>query len=122
MLIKKSVLERIGLLNDYYFMYVEDLEYCYKAIMKGLKLGVAHSSIIYHKVGTSSGRKVTPFSAYWYYRNKVIFIKTNFKGVKRIYFMFISFIKMPFISLKWLLVKPSILKHMIIGYIKGCHD
>lgn len=40
MVIKSSVVEKIGLLNEEYFMYYEDVEYCLRARKHGLKVGL----------------------------------------------------------------------------------
>lgn len=40
MCIKKSVIEKIGYLNERYFMYYEDVDYCFKARKQGFKVGI----------------------------------------------------------------------------------
>ncbi len=77
-LIPKEIIENIGLLDESYFMYVEDLDYSYRVWKSGYKLYHVSSSKIYHKVGASSGEEVSEFSAYWMMRNRVRFIKEKF--------------------------------------------
>lgn len=76
-LIPKKILKNVGLLDESYFMYVEDLDYSYRVMKSGYKLYHICNSEIYHKVGASSGEEVSPFSAYWIMRNRVIFINLH---------------------------------------------
>jgi len=75
-LIPKRILVDIGLLDEIYFMYMEDLDYSYRILKKGYKLYHVCNSEIYHKVGASSElEENSSFSAYWVMRNRVRFIK-----------------------------------------------
>lgn len=40
MMIKRKVVERIGLFDDSYFMYYEDVDYCQRAKRSGFKVGI----------------------------------------------------------------------------------
>jgi len=64
MLIKRQVFEKIGLLNENYFMYHEDVDFCLRASLASLRIVYAPRSIIWHKVGATNIGK-TPF--YFYY-------------------------------------------------------
>ena len=49
MLVRREVFERIGLFRDEYFMYGEDLEFCWRARLAGFHIGVADKSICHHR-------------------------------------------------------------------------
>ena len=49
MLVKRAVFERIGLFRDEYFLYGEDLEFCWRARLAGFRVGLAERSVCYHK-------------------------------------------------------------------------
>jgi len=70
MYISPYCLENIGLLDDSFFMYSEDLDYCIRAQRFGLNLYFVPRSIIWHKVSSSTGGILSAFSAYWISRNK----------------------------------------------------
>lgn len=53
MLIKKQVINKIGLMHEPYFLYFEDADYCLNARRKGFKCMIVHSSKIWHKVSQS---------------------------------------------------------------------
>ena len=54
MLIDRSVIVEIGLLDEDFFMYWEDVEFCIRARKKGYSMGVAFNSVVYHKEGASA--------------------------------------------------------------------
>ncbi len=53
MLIKKDVIEKIGLLDENIFMYGEDVEYCLRAKRAGIKVGWTNQAQITHLGGGS---------------------------------------------------------------------
>ena len=53
MLVKKEVFDKIGFLNDDFFMYFEDAEFCYRASKKGFKIMINPSVSIKHLSGGS---------------------------------------------------------------------
>jgi len=54
MLIRKEVFQDIGLLDENYFMWAEESDFCIRAIKKGWKLYCCGESKIWHKEGASS--------------------------------------------------------------------
>lgn len=57
MLISRKVFEEIGLLDEGYFMYWEDVEFCVRAQKAGFGIAVATDSLVLHKEGASIGSK-----------------------------------------------------------------
>ena len=74
-LIPRRVITNVGLMNEEYFMYLEDLDYCQRVLKKGFSLNLNVNSIIYHKVGGSTGGEYSSFSIYHRTRNmnKILF-------------------------------------------------
>jgi len=56
MLIRRDVFEKIGLLDEKYFIYFEDVDFCITAKKKGFKVVVDPQGFIYHKLGGSMDR------------------------------------------------------------------
>lgn len=54
LLIRSGVLKKIGLFDESFFMYGEDVEFCYRAARHGLKYGVVPEAKIFHKGSRSS--------------------------------------------------------------------
>ena len=49
MLVKREVFEAIGLFREDYFIYYDDLEFCWRARLAGFNVGVAAASVCSHK-------------------------------------------------------------------------
>lgn len=121
-LIPKYILNAIGLLDESYFMYVEDLDYSYRVWKAGYSLFHIPSSKVWHKVGASSGEEeVSEFSAYWMMRSRIKFIKRlNF--YKKIVSLSFIVLTRPFKYLFWLKNNKKIIKTQskaILTEIKG---
>jgi len=52
--VHRRVFEAIGILDESFFMYGEDVEFCHRATLKGFSLGVVEGIKLYHKMGSSS--------------------------------------------------------------------
>lgn len=55
MLVSRRFLERVGLMQDDYFLYFEELDWATRGRAQGFRLGYAPSSIVRHKEGASIG-------------------------------------------------------------------
>ncbi len=49
MFIKTDTFSKIGLLPEEYFLYYEEVDFCFNARKHGLKIGIAEKSKVYHK-------------------------------------------------------------------------
>lgn len=118
-LIPANIVKKVGLLDESYFMYVEDLDYCYRVDKGNYKLYHVPSSQLWHKIGASYGSEISEFSSYWYYRNTIKFILKRFRKIKKITAILFIITKFPILLLTWLLRNPKIIKSMFRGYIDG---
>ena len=80
--VTRPLLEKIGLLEDDYFLYYEDLEWGLKAKMLG-QLAYCHEAKVRHQqgttIGSSSNRKErSSLSTYLLSRNLILFVRRNF--------------------------------------------
>jgi GT2 family glycosyltransferase len=65
MLISRQAIESIGLLDDGFFMYWEDADYCFRLRRKNWKLAVDAQSKIWHKSSSSVGAKSARMDSYF---------------------------------------------------------
>jgi len=76
MFVSREFLETIGLMQEDYFLYWEEIDWASRAKGK-FKLGYAPSSIVYHKVGASIGTsdfgELSPLSDYYMARSQLKF-------------------------------------------------
>lgn len=113
MLIKRNLIEKIGLLKEDYFLYFEDSDYCARVQKSGYKIKYCAKSIIYHKVSTSTGKYSYNY-LYYFTRNRLLFINDNLEGIYKISAYIYSLI--------FIFIKSVIRKQNKIPICKGiCH-
>jgi len=74
LLIKRAVLEKIGLLDDIFFLYWEDVDYSVRAKKAGFKIKVVPRSVIYH---FEASNEMNKNKVYWLVLSGLIFFKKN---------------------------------------------
>lgn len=90
-LIKRKVIEKIGLMPEDYFLYFEDAEWCLKARKAGFECRVVSKARIGHKV--SKNTQEYSFSyVYYHYRNGLLLAKRNAPFLIKILAYKISFL------------------------------
>jgi GT2 family glycosyltransferase len=57
LLAKREMLEKVGLLDEGFYMYVEDVDLCYRAKMAGFSVYYFPSVVVIHHVGQSTQKK-----------------------------------------------------------------
>ncbi len=81
--VSRNTIEKVGLLNEDFFLYEEDAEFCYRITEAGLEIVYIPDSVIFHKVSASTGQG-SPMSQYYTVRNKYSLIRMHFKGINKI--------------------------------------
>jgi GT2 family glycosyltransferase len=101
LLVKRAAIERIGLLDERFFLYWEDVDWGLRAKKARLTNLVVPSSHIWHKVSVSIGGPDSPLKAYHKTRSHLLIAKLHAPGalnkLQRGYFRDIA----------WLLLKSS---------------
>ncbi len=80
MMIRKEVFEDVGLLDEGYFLYFDEVDFCLRAKRAGWSSYYVPSSVVVHLVGQSTGisdsRKQQPrFPKYWFDSRRRFFLK-----------------------------------------------
>lgn len=70
LLVHHTVFAQIGLLDTTFFMYAEDVDFCWRARRAGFKLGCWTRAHIWHKVARSTG-VYHPIRRYWQIYNQI---------------------------------------------------
>ena len=73
MAIHKDVFEKIGLLDEKYFLYFEDADFCIRARCVNIPLTIAENIIIYHNPSSTTKKLGSPFLLRYHYRNALYF-------------------------------------------------
>lgn len=92
---RRSVLSKVELLSEDYFLYYEELDWSEKMLRKGVKIGLSLNTYVLHKESKSIG-KSSPLKTYYMNRNRLLFMKRNFDNTNFIIFLlFYYFISLP---------------------------
>lgn len=78
--VSKEMVERAGVMAEEYFLYNEEIDWCFRAKKRGFLVSYASDSIIYHKQGTSTknsvkAKKKNVKAMFYQFRNIILFYK-----------------------------------------------
>ncbi len=73
MMVRREVFQKVGMLNDKYFLYYEDSDLSIRAKNKGFKVMYVPKSIIWHKNAGSAGGSGSVLQDYYITRNRLLF-------------------------------------------------
>ncbi|GAB4197485.1 MAG: glycosyltransferase family 2 protein [Roseiflexaceae bacterium] len=74
LLCKRAVLERAGLLDERFFMYYEETEWCVRAVRAGFGIVHVPTARVLHKIPLDA-RSDKPYVAYYMTRNRLLFLR-----------------------------------------------
>lgn len=103
LVVKHKVLDKIGMLDEEFFLYLEDLEFCERARHHNFKIGYEPTIRVWHKVSSSSGGIGSTLNDYFITRNRLLFgmkylgLRTRFALIReafRLYFWGTKFQKL----------------------------
>lgn len=87
MLIKREVIERVGLMPECYFLYYEELDWSMIIKRAGYEIWYEPACTIYHKESQSTGQD-SSLRTYYITRNRLLLVKRNWHGLTK----YLSFI------------------------------
>lgn len=79
MLIDRKVFDSIGLMDERFFVYYDDADFCFRAMKQGLALWYSPAVKLAHKVSSLTGGTYSRFSVTQLTRGKVIFMRKHFR-------------------------------------------
>ncbi|MDD2808402.1 glycosyltransferase family 2 protein [Rhodoferax sp.] len=83
MLVRRAFLEQVGLMQEDYFLYYEEIDWCTRGKGK-FRLGYAPNSHVFHKEGASIGTAASGGSAlstYYLFRSRIRFTARFYPGL-----------------------------------------
>lgn len=89
MLTKAEVFEKIGLFDEKYFLYLEDMDFCTRAKQAGFKIIFEPKAVLWHKNAASSGGSGSNLQDYYISRNRLLFatkyanLRTKFAVIRQ---------------------------------------
>jgi len=96
MMVRRKAIEKVGMMADIYFLYYEELDWCYRIRQAGYSIWYVHNSLVFHKESVSTGR-LSPFRTYYINRARWLYMRRHVKGFRLvlavIYQLFAAFPK-----------------------------
>lgn len=76
-LLCRCALEQVGLFDEAFFAYHEDLDWCVRARRAGYKVAYVPTAVVYHWMHASTGGGYTSPITYLSARNAILFVRKN---------------------------------------------
>jgi GT2 family glycosyltransferase len=116
MLIHKQVFDAIGIMDEKYFVYSDDADFIWRANKFGFRTYYWAKGLVLHKVSSSTGGGLSPFSTYYCERNRIYFIRKNFSPFMKFFALAFYIITRP---LKWRFFSKRLRPSFISGVVDG---
>lgn len=124
MLIKSEAIRRVGMMDERYFLYYEDSDYCQRFINKGYTLAYVPAARLIHDVSSTVGFQSRDY-VYYFSRNRVWFMRRWAKWYQFLVFMtFNTLVKLPGAVFVFGLLRrrPELVTAYWQGYWHGLFD
>ena len=79
MMLKREVIDKVGLMPECYFLYYEELDWSMMITRAGYEIWYEPASTIYHKESQSTGQN-SPLRTYYITRNRLLLVRRNWSG------------------------------------------
>lgn len=79
MMVRTSIIEKIGLMPEEFFLYYEEIDWCLKARKMGYQIYYVPDSLVLHKESISVGKQ-SPIQVYYKTRNRILLARRWRKG------------------------------------------
>jgi GT2 family glycosyltransferase len=77
MMVRREVIEQVGLLNECYFAYLEDAEWCVRVHRADYRVVAVPGAQVWHRGSAASGGSRAPLRIYYSVRNQLLMVNTQ---------------------------------------------
>ena len=107
-MLSASMVDNIGLLDESFFLYAEEIEYCYRAREKGYQVAYDPQIAVIHNDDVEGFSHPKPYQTYYRTRNVFLLARKRFSGLTYVLFhtSIIVLLYAIIINKKWRLLKP----------------
>ena len=82
MMIKREIIDKVGLMPECFFLYYEELDWSMMITRAGYEIWYEPNCTIYHKESQTTGQN-SPLRTYYITRNRLLLVKRNWKGITK---------------------------------------
>jgi hypothetical protein len=119
LVVHRAIFNDVGLMDENYFAYYDDTDFLYRCNKKSYKVFLDASSVIYHKVSSSTGGGLSYFGVYYLTRNRIIF---SFKNLSFPYLQISVFYSVITRLVKIAMSKGNVRRAYLDGLVAGFRD
>ena len=118
MAIQSEVFSVVGLMDESYFVYFDDTDFCWRLRNAGYRIRLVGDSLLFHKVGASTGGVDSAFTVKFTSRNRIFFLKKNIGFISALLFLpvFIGYYAYKYIFKSWV---PELFRLSLHGLCLG---
>ena len=91
MMVRVDVFKKIGLMNEEYFLYSDENEFCLRAKKAGYRITAIRDAVVYHKEGYRQNKQ-TLMAEYYITRNSLYMVKELYPKYFPIHYFFTAII------------------------------
>jgi hypothetical protein len=114
MMVKREVVERVGLLPECFFLYYEELDWSMMITRAGYEIWYEPRATIYHKESRSTGQD-SPLKIYYITRNRLLLARRNVSGLHRYAaYSYLILLSAPARIVRHLLARHPQLAHAVV--------
>ena len=82
MMVKREVIEKVGMMPECYFLYYEELDWSMMIRRAGYEIWYEPACTIFHKESQTTGQ-MSPLKTYYIIRNRLLFAQRNIDGSEK---------------------------------------
>jgi GT2 family glycosyltransferase len=119
-LIRQEVIDKIGILDEQFYLYTEETDYCYRAKQAGFEVWFTPRGEVIHYWGGMSA--INKRVAVWMQRSQLLFYQKHYHGFKKYLFILLKYVNLAirfvvyFLGGIFLMNKNLITKSHYAGY------
>lgn len=87
LMVKREVIEKVGLMPEIYFLYYEEVDWCTRMTGAGYELWYDPRCTVFHKESQSTGQ-LSKLRTYYMTRNRLLYTRRNRSGSQRLLSIF----------------------------------
>lgn len=87
LMVKREVIEKVGLMPEIYFLYYEEVDWCTRMTDAGYELWYEPRCTVFHKESQSTGQ-LSKLRTYYMTRNRLLYTRRNRTGSQRLLSIF----------------------------------
>lgn len=110
MMIKREVIEKVGLMPECYFLYYEELDWSEMIRRAGYEIWYEPTCTIYHKESQTTGKE-SPLKTFYITHNRLLFAKRNIEGASKY---------LTYLYLITIVASRDCIKYFFHGHINLC--